>query len=66
MEDVRNYQFRFKDIADPESGERLFEIEHEVRSLRHPMYYRPFVNRNAEQTQRNYKRGRDALVPLTK
>ncbi len=64
MEDVRNHQFRFKEIVDPESGEKLFELEHEVRSLRHPMYHRPFVNRNPDQVQRNYKRGRDAFIPF--
>lgn len=66
MEDVRNHQFRFKEIVDPESGEKLFELEHEVRSLRHPMYHRPFINRNPEQIQRNYKRGRDGLNPFGK
>lgn len=64
MEDVRNHQFRFKEIVDPESGEKLFEIEHEVRSLRHPMFHRQFINRNPEQIQRNYKRGRDPLIPF--
>ena len=64
MEDVRNHQFRFKEIVDPEGGQKLFELEHEVRSLRHPMYHRPFVNRNPDQTQRNYKRGRDGLIPF--
>ena len=63
-EDVRNHQFRFKDIVDPKSGERLCELEHEVRSLRHPMYHRPFVNRNPDQSQRNYQRGRDRLTPF--
>jgi hypothetical protein len=63
-EDVRNHQFRFKDIVDPGSGEKLHELEHEVRSLRHPLYRRPFVNRNPEQTQRNYRRGRDGLIPF--
>ena len=63
-EDVRNHQFRFKDIVDPGSGERLCELEHEVRSLRHPMYHRPFVNRDPDQSQRNYRRGRDGLVPF--
>ncbi len=64
MEDVRNHQFRFKNVVDPESGEKLFEIEHEVRSLRHPMYHRFFVNRDPTQTQRGYKRGRDAFIPF--
>ena len=66
MEDVRNHQFRFKEIVEPESGEKLFEIEHEVRSLRHPMYHRFFVNRDPTQTQRGYKRGRDAFIPFGK
>ncbi len=63
-EDVRNHQFRFKEIVDPKSGEKLHELEHEVRSLRHPLYHRPFVNRNPEQTQQNYRRGRDGLIPF--
>jgi len=63
-EDVRNHQFRFKDIVDPEDGEKKFTLEHEVRSLKHPMYHRPFVNRDAAQSQRAYRRGWDALVPF--
>lgn len=57
------HQYRFRDIFDPESGAQLFEIEHEVRSLKHPMWGRPFLNRNPAQTQRNYLRGRDAFYP---
>lgn len=63
-EDVRNHQFRFQNIVDPASGEKVFALEHEVRSLRHPMYHRPFVNRDPGQTQRAYHRGRDAFVPF--
>ncbi len=63
-EDVRNHQFRFKDIVDPADGERKFILEHEVRSLRHPMYHRPFVNRDAAQSQRDYRRGWDAFTPF--
>ncbi len=63
-EDVRNHQFRFQAIVDPETGEKLHELQHEVRSLRHPLYHRPFVNRNAEQAQRNYRRGRDGMIPF--
>jgi len=40
-----NHQLRFKDIADPETGQVLFTIEHEVRSGRHPGYRRALVNR---------------------
>jgi hypothetical protein len=64
MEDVENHQFRFKDIVDPETGQVLFQLEHEVRGLRHKMYRRPFVNRDPTQTQRDYHRGRDGLIPF--
>jgi hypothetical protein len=37
----------------------LFTIEHEVRSVTHPMFLRPLVNRNAAQTNRNYAMGYD-------
>jgi hypothetical protein len=63
MEEVRNHQFRVKDIVDPESGELVFTLEHEVRSLYHPMYRRALVNRDATQTMGGYRRGRDALIP---
>jgi hypothetical protein len=62
-EEVRNHQFRFKQIIDPEEGKSLFLIEHEVRSLHHPMFNRPFVNRDPGQSARQYRRGRDSLVP---
>jgi hypothetical protein len=54
-------QYRFRDIVDPDSGDALFRIEHEVRSLCHPMYARALVNRNPLQNNRNYEWGRDAL-----
>ncbi len=62
-EEVRNHQFRFRDIVDLDSGKLAFFLEHEVRSLHHPMFNRGFVNRNPGQSQRGYKRGRDALNP---
>jgi len=63
-EDVRNHQFRFKDIVDLDNGKPVFFLEHEVRSLHHPMFQRFFVNREPGQSQRGYKRGRDALIPF--
>lgn len=63
-EEVRNHQFRFKDIVDPRDGSVKFSLEHEVRSLKHPMYHRPFVNRDAAQSQRAYRRGWDAFTPF--
>lgn len=62
-EDVTNSQFRFKDLVDPRTAKPVFELEHEVRSMYHKMYRRPFVNRNPDQSQRAYAPGRDAFVP---
>jgi len=39
------YQYRFQKIVDPETDQTLYEIEHEVRSLHHPMFMRALVNR---------------------
>ncbi len=62
-EESNQYQYRFLDIVDPESGRKLFQIEHEVRSITHPMYLRPLLNRNPRQTNRAYVPGRDGFVP---
>jgi hypothetical protein len=63
-EETNEFQYRFEDIVDPETGRLLFKIEHEVRSLYHPMFGRErnFVNRNPEQNLGAYARGRDAYV----
>jgi hypothetical protein len=53
------YQYRFRDIVDLDSGKPLFTVEHEVRSATHPMYLRPLINRNPAQTNRNYAHGHD-------
>jgi hypothetical protein len=59
-EESDQYQYRFKDIVDPDNGKFLYTIEHEVRSITHPLYARPLVNRNPVQTNRNYRPGYDA------
>jgi len=61
MQDIAMNQFRFKEIVDARTGERLHELEHEVRSLRHPMWGRELVNRDPNQSIRGYARGADAL-----
>ena len=53
------YQYRFRDIVDPADGRPLFTIEHEVRSVTHPMYLRPLINRNPAQTNRTFASGHD-------
>ncbi len=62
-EESDDHQYRFQKIVDPNSGATLFEIEHEVRSLFHPMYERNLVNRNPSQSFFGYQNGRDAFVP---
>jgi hypothetical protein len=54
------HQYRFIDIVDVETGRVLFQVEHEVRSMRHPLYARPLVNRNPAQTNRHFMPGHDA------
>lgn len=63
MEESNAHQYRFKDIVDPATGKTLFQLEHEVRSLYHPMLGRPMLNRNPGQTQRGYVPGQDAYYP---
>jgi hypothetical protein len=53
------YQYRFCDIVDLNNGKRLFTVEHEVRSVTHPMCLRALVNRDPTQTNRNYAHGHD-------
>lgn len=62
-EESNQHQYRFQQIADPATGKALFEIEHEIRSLRHPLHARPLVNRDPRQTNRAYVPGRDGWVP---
>ncbi len=51
-EESDQHQYRFVDIVDVDTGKVLFQIEHEVRSMRHPLYARAHVNRNPEQSNR--------------
>lgn len=60
-EESNRVQYRFNKLVDPASGQELFEVEHEVRSLSHPMYGRQLVNRNPEQNMASYARGCDAF-----
>ncbi|TXL73172.1 hypothetical protein FHP25_22345 [Vineibacter terrae] len=51
------WQYRFLDITDLDTGKVLFTIEHEVRSMTHPLYARPLVNRNPYQTNNAFAAG---------
>lgn len=60
IQESDQHQYRFQDIVDLDSGKVLFTIEHEVRSMRHPLYLRPLVNRNPSQNIMRYAPGEDA------
>jgi catechol 2,3-dioxygenase-like lactoylglutathione lyase family enzyme len=61
-EESSRHQFRFVDIVDPQTRAPCFRIEHEVRSMTHPMFRRPLVNRNPQQSARGYSPGCDAFI----
>jgi hypothetical protein len=60
FEESNRWQYRFKEIVEPESGKPLFTIEHEVRSMTSPMFMRPLVNRDPNQNIMRYEPGHDA------
>src|SRR5579875_3675353 len=61
-EESDQHQYRFKDIVDPETGKLLYSVEHEIRSMRHPLFGRPLINRDPAQTNIHYAPGRDAWL----
>lgn len=61
-EESNPHQYRFRDIVDPASGKVLYTVEHEVRSLTNPLYARPLINRNPDQTNNAYVRGQDDFL----
>ena len=54
-------EWRFQWIVDPRDGKKLFQIEHEVRSMKHRLFNRPLVNRNHGITNMTYVAGSDAF-----
>ena len=58
-EESDQYQYRWQDIACLDTGKCLFTIEHEIRSVTHPLHNRHMVNRNPSQNNRHYQMGAD-------
>ena len=56
-EESDQHQYRFLDIVDVDTNKPIFRIEHETRSMRHPMFNRAFVNRNPDMNNRNFVPG---------
>jgi hypothetical protein len=61
-EESNDSQYRFAEIVDLDSGKPLLTVEHEVRSMRHPMFARALVNRNPAVTNNDYATGHEALA----
>jgi hypothetical protein len=64
-EESDQHQYRFENLVDPASGKTVFMIEHEVRSMEHPLFMRPLVNRDLGQSNLNYTPGHDAFLWAT-
>jgi len=62
-EESDQHQYRFQAIVDPDSGDTLTEIEHEVRSFSHAMYHRHLVNRNPAVNFFTYRKGNEIFTP---
>jgi hypothetical protein len=58
-EESSQHQYRFEDIVDLDTGKVLFTLDHEMRSLTHPLYARPLVNRNPDQTNAQFGAGHE-------
>ncbi|HEX9395119.1 MAG TPA: hypothetical protein VF943_00110 [Burkholderiales bacterium] len=54
-------EWRFQWIVDPKDGRKLFQIEHETRSMKHRLFGRPLVNRNHGISNMTYDPGSDAF-----
>lgn len=57
--EVSEHEYRFDTIIDLKSGRELAKLEHEVRSMRHPLYGRHLVNREPSQSAMSMRAGGD-------
>ncbi len=60
-EESDQHQYRFQHVVDVATGDLLVTVEHEVRSMRHPLYARPLLNRDPARSTRDFVPGREAL-----
>lgn len=59
IQESNQWQYRFKDLVDPDSAEAVFTLEHEIRSMTHPLYARPLINRDPDENNRNFAAGHE-------
>jgi hypothetical protein len=62
VRDTSQHQYSFAELRDVRSGELLFSLDHETRSMTHPMFGRALINRNAMQGLGGYRAGQDSFV----
>ncbi len=60
--ETNQHEYRFIDITDLDTGRVLARLEHEVRSMRHPMYARALVNRNPDAAGLAYRPGHESRL----
>lgn len=63
--ETNDHEYRFQNVIDLDTGRVLATVEHEVRSMFHPMFGRELVNRNSAQSFMRYESGHDAFVGVT-
>jgi hypothetical protein len=58
-QESNQHQYRFLKLVDPDSGKELYDLEHEIRSMSHPLFGRQLINRNPAQTNNKFAAGFD-------
>jgi hypothetical protein len=56
-QESNQYQYRFTDIVCLDTGKVLHKLEHEIRSMTHPLFGRHNINRNPLQHNNNFAPG---------
>jgi catechol 2,3-dioxygenase-like lactoylglutathione lyase family enzyme len=56
------HEYRFTEITGLDDGRSYFTLEHEMRSLRHPLFGRALVNRDTTIDPLSYVNGREAFA----
>ena len=56
------HEYRFSEIVGLEDGRSRFTLEHEMRSMRHPLFGRALVNRDTTIDPMTYVNGREAYA----
>ena len=58
-QESNQHQYRFLKLVDPDNGKELYDLEHEIRSMSHPLFGRQLINRNPAQTNNQFAAGFD-------